>query len=233
MKFRTYGFLGIGFFFLLICFSPPTEARVSVGLSIGTSLGHRYPGYCYGYHPYHTWSGLYDPWFDGDYHVWMRAGRYRRFHRRHYWPRRSSHLGIWIGGYTPVVVDAPIIVHNNSVERSARQVGENVAARVQLNKTMQRKKNEQLRALETEDKEKRIQAIRDLAGFSHDNKVRQALEDILLSDPDPEYRKEAALSLGRTENRLALTALTEAKENDTERKVRQAAYRSIIMIKGY
>ena len=221
MNNRLFGYAGAGFLFLLLCFSCPVEARVSVGLSIGTPFGHHYPGCYYGYHPYHPWPGGYV------------TGYYGHFPRRHHWPRHSSSLGVWIGGNYPIVVDRPIIIDRNSIGSCRNQTVEDAATRAQLSDAVRKKTDEQLKILETGDKENRLQVIRDLAVYSYDTKIRLALESILLSDPEPECRKEVALSFGQTENRLALTALTEAKENDPERDVRQAAYRSIIMINGY
>ena len=219
MKSRIFGFVGAGFFFLLLCFSPLAEARVSVGLSIGTSFGYRYPGCYYGY-PYYPWPGGYY------------TGPYRHFPGRHYWPRHSSGLGIWIGGYYPVV-DRSIVIDRSSVGSCRNQAVTNTVGGTQLSEAMRKKTDEQLKILETGDKEKRLQAIHDLAVYSFDIKIRRALEKVLLSDPDPEVRKEVALSFGRTENQLVLLALTEAKDKDPERDVRQTAYRAIIMIKGY
>ena len=103
----------------------------------------------------------------------------------------------------------------------------------QQREILRRKKSEQLKILKIGDKAERIQAIHELAPFSFDDGVRRALEKILLSDPDPEVRKEVAVSFGKTENQLVLAALRQAKEKDPVRDVRQAAYRAIIMIEGY
>ena len=238
MRFRTLSFVGAGFIFLLLCISHTSQARVSVSLRIGTSFGHRYPGYCYGYHPYSPWSGGYYSWMDRDRYRWWDTGRYRHFPRRRYWPghSRSSRLGVWIGDYYPGVVDTPVLVRHSSVgtARNETSVSAKVALmEIQRREALERKKSEQIKILKSGDKVKRIQAIHDLAPFSYDNGIRQALAIILLSDPDPEVRKEVAVSFGRTENRLVLAALTEAKEKDPVRDVRQAAYRAIIMIKGY
>ena len=102
-----------------------------------------------------------------------------------------------------------------------------------VTEAMRKMKSEWLEILKTGDKEKRVRAIYELAPFSFDDGIRRALENVLLSDPDLEIRKEVALVFGRTENRVVLGALIEAKEKDPERDVRQAAYRSIIMIEGY
>jgi hypothetical protein len=230
------GLVGAGFVFLLLWLSDGAEARVSFGLSIGTSLGHRYPGYGYGYSPYAPWCDGYYTWPDRGPYAWMDAGRYRHFPRRHYWPRHShsSRLGVWIGGYHPVVIGAPVGSRPDVKDPGeAADRAKQAAIQAQIRKALERRKGELVKTLKTGDKEKRIQAIHELAAFSSDNGIRQALEEVLLSDPDPELRKEVAVSFGKTENLLVLAALTQAKENDPVRDVRQAAYRSIIMIKGY
>lgn len=98
---------------------------------------------------------------------------------------------------------------------------------------MRRRQSELLKAVKIGDKENRLSAIRELAPFSFDANVRAALEDVLLSDPDAEVRKQAATSLGKTEDPNVTAALKIAKEKDPDRGVRQAAYRAIIMIEGY
>lgn len=231
------GLVGAGVGLLLFSFSNVAVARISFGLSIGTSFVHRYPGSYYDCYPYHSWHGGYYTWLDRDRYGWWDAGRYGHFPRRHYWPRRSfaSGLGVWIGGYYPMVVDTPVVgVRPIVMDKSeAAERAANAAAAAQLREAMRKRKSKQLKVLKMGDKEKRIQAIRDLAGFSFDDEVRRALEDVLSSDPDPELRKEVAVSFGKTENRIVLAALTQAKAKDPVRDVRQAAYRAIIMIKGY
>ena len=229
MKSFKPGIAIVGFGLLLFCVSNASQARVSIGLSIGTSFGHRYPGSCYGYHSYDPWYGGYYSWWDTNWHS--------HFPRRHYWPRRSrSSVGIWIGHCTPAVVGVPVIVGRSSVgtaRRNTSDPAQTSASNVRLSEAMRKKNSEQLKILKSGDKEERIQAIRELAPFSFDNGIRQALENVLLSDPDPEIRQEVAVSFGKTENQLVLAALKEAKEKDPVRDVRQAAYKAIILIKGY
>ena len=98
---------------------------------------------------------------------------------------------------------------------------------------MREHQSELLKRLRIGDKEDRLGAILELAPFSFDSKVRAALEDVLLSDPDAELRKQVATSLGKTENPNVTAALRIAKAKDPDRGVRQAAYRAIIMIEGY
>jgi len=90
-----------------------------------------------------------------------------------------------------------------------------------------------IKILKIGDKENRKEAIHDLAGFSFDDKVRESLEDVLLSDPDPRLRRQVAESLGKTTNKNVLPALEKAKADDPNREVRQEAYKAIIKIRGY
>jgi hypothetical protein len=105
--------------------------------------------------------------------------------------------------------------------------------RAELFEKLRRKKSELLKILRIGNKGNRKAAIRDLAGFSFDDKVRGALEDVLLSDPDPELRQQVAQSLGKVTNENVLPALEKAKAEDSNRDVRQEAYRAIIKIRGY
>ena len=98
---------------------------------------------------------------------------------------------------------------------------------------MRRHQNELLKVVKIGDKENRISAIHELTPFSSNSRVRAALEDVLLSDPEAEVRKQVATSLGKTSNPKVTRALKMAKAKAPDRGVRQAAYRSIIMIEGY
>ena len=197
---------------LLVLLPGTTAARVSFGISIGMPFVYHYPGFHHGWYPY--------------YHSYPYYGWYP-----HYGRHSSSELGIWIGGYHPVVIDSPVIVRRKAAPKTGGAVPDAQTAE-QLERLRQ-KKSELLKVLGIGDKERRIQAIHDLAGYSCDDGVRKALENVLLSDPDPQLRKEVATSFGKTENRKVVAALVEAKATDSSKEVRQAAYRSIILIKGY
>ena len=82
------------------------------------------------------------------------------------------------------------------------------------------------------DKELRRGAIGELAGFSFDDNVRATLENILLSDPDPELRAEAANAFGEVKNTGALEALEKARVEDPSADVRRAADDAIKSIEG-
>jgi len=200
---------------LLVILPGAASARVRFGLSIGTPFVYHYPGFYHGWYPYHYWDPYYD-WYP--------------HHRWH----SSADLGIWIGGHYPVVVDPPVVIHREVVTKTERdcRTPPDPATAEQLER-LRLKKSELLKVLRIGDKERRMQAIRDLAEFSSDDGVRKALENVLLSDPEPELRKHVATSFGKTDNRKVVAALEEAKATDSSKEVRQAAYRSIILIKGY
>jgi hypothetical protein len=94
------------------------------------------------------------------------------------------------------------------------------------------KKSEYLRMLQIGDKANRIKAIKELAGFTFDDKVRGALEEILLLDGDPELRAEAAMALGELKNPQTLQALEKARTQDSSQDVRQEADQAIKKIEG-
>ncbi|HUT88365.1 MAG TPA: HEAT repeat domain-containing protein [Thermoguttaceae bacterium] len=197
---------------LLVLLPGTTAARVSFGISIGSPFVYHYPGFHHGWYPYH--------------HSYSYYGRYPHCGRH-----SSSGLGIWIGGYHPIVIDPPVRVRSEVVTKAGGAMPD--ADTAEELERLRRKKSELLKVLKIGDKERRVQAIRDLAGFSSDDGVRKALESVLLSDPDPELRRQVATSFGRTENRKVVAALEEAKTTDSDKEVRQAAYRAIILIKGY
>ncbi len=234
MKGVKVSIVAVGFVLLSALPADTAEARLSFGISIGTPFVYHYPGYYYGGYPYYGWHSGYYRWSD--------PFRYRTI--RHfgppypYWggPVCSSELGIWIGNGHPIVIDpSSVIVHQDVAAKAGRDGCRTApdADTVEQMERLEQKKSELLKVLRIGDKERRIQAIRDLAGSSCDDTVRKALEKVLLSDPDPELRKEVAASFGKTENRKVVAALEEAKATDSSRDVRQAAYRSIILIKGY
>ena len=205
-----------GLLALLVILPGVSSARVSFGISVGTPFVHHHPGFYPGWYPYHHAYPYYG-WYP-----------HRRWHS-------STDLGIWIGDCYPVVIDPPVIVHREVVTKTQvhdHQTPPDPQTAEQIER-LRLKKSELLDALRIGDKERRIQAIRDLTEFTCDDAVRVAMEKILLSDPDPDLRKEVAKSFGRTENSKLVSSLQEAKNADSDKEVRQAAYRSIILIKGY
>jgi hypothetical protein len=212
---------GAGLISLLVLLPKTASARVHFSISIGTPVFHHYPGFYPGCYPYHIWHrgyGFYGPPpFYG--------------HR----PLYSSGVGFWVGDCSPVFVGTPVVVEVPTVI-TKRQDDCNQGCDVDTQKLFEKlrnKKSELLKTLKIGSKENRKKAISELAGFTFDDKVRQALEDVLLSDPDPELRKEVAISFEDSGNKKVLPALEKAEAEDSSREVRQAAYRAIIMIKGY
>lgn len=206
------GFVAAGVLALLAVLPGTTSARVSFGISVGTPFVYHHPGFYSGWYPYHHAYPYYD-WYP-----------HRRWHS-------STDLGIWMGDCYPVIVDPPVVVYRDAATKTSRVTPD--AQTAEQIERLRQKKSELLKVLRIGDKEQRIQAIRDLAEFTCDDAVRGALEKVLLSEPDPELRKEVAASFGRTENGKLVPALQEAKNTDSDETVRQAAYRSIILIKGY
>lgn len=233
-------FTGAGLIFFLALLPNTASARVNFHIGFGTGIGHRHSGFYSRCYPHY---GLH-----GGYYRWPGRGRYRghsvfghrNFHGHR--PRHSSGVSVWIDGLFPIVVRRPVVVETPNVITESHVVieepeyynnlrdDENTA---ELFEKLRRKKSELLKVLRIGDKAKCKEAIRELAGFSFDDKVREALEDVLLKDPDPELRREAAESLGKTSNKKVLRALEKANADDPNREVRQEAYKSIIKIRGY
>jgi hypothetical protein len=206
---------------LLIGLSNAASARTGVYVSAGFG----YPDFHRGYHPGYRFYN--QPRYFGP--TW-----------RHYYPYRETI--IVSGGYSydwgpdyyvvtpPVVVERPpVIVERQTVIVQPQQFDEST---LQLNINLQYKKSELLKQLQMPNKELRKEAIKELAGFSFDDNVRAALENVLLSDPDPELRKEAAQTFGKVKNTKALPALEKARVEDSSEDVRKEADQSIKKILG-
>lgn len=161
--------------------------------------------------------------------------------RRHYRNRRRLNISRSVYRYdrnlgycvavAPMIIEKQTIVVSSSPSEVIRpqQFDEST---LRLNLDLQNKKNELLKQLENPNKEHRIKAIRELAGFSFDDKVRYALEDVLLSESDWELRKEAAQALGNTNNIKILAALEKARIEDPSEDVRKAADEAIKKLEG-
>jgi hypothetical protein len=207
---------------LLIGLSNAASARPNVYIGVGFG-GH--PGFHHGFRP--GYGFYHHPYYFGP--PW-----------RYYYPYRET--VIVGGGYyydygpdyyvvtPPVVVERPpVVVEKQTVIVQPQGFDEST---LQLNMNLQYKKSELLKQLQTPDKEPRREAIAELAGFSFDDNVRQALENVLLSDPDPELRIEAAQSFGKVKNAKALAALEKARVEDVSEDVRKEADQSIKKLEG-
>jgi hypothetical protein len=222
MKTSKFGLVKIAVLCFLIWLPDSASARTSVYISFGG--GHRYSRRSYRPHRHKV------------YHHNRRFEQPRRHFRPH---RKTIILG---GGYwynwrpdyyvvtTPTIIrKRPVIIEKQTVVVQPQEFDERT---LELNKKLQSKKNELLKMLETGNKEQRMEAIRELAGFSFDDKVRYALEDVLLSDPDAQLRKEAAQSFGKVKNTKALAALEKARVDDPSEEVRKEADQSIKKLEG-
>jgi len=134
----------------------------------------------------------------------------------------------WPGDYPVVVEKQTVIVREPAVV--------NVTANAKLDDEtfadIRNKKSELVKKLMIGDKAARMNAIAELAGFTFDDTVREKLSVIILSDPDPELRKEVAKSFGKMKNEKVLPVLEKVKVSDSDAEVRQEADRSINQIKG-
>ena len=225
--------VGIIFFFTLL---PNTaSARVNFHIGFGTGLGYHHSGFHIGCHPH---IGLH-----GGYYRWPGRGhrifRHREFHRHKPWHRPG--VSVWIDGLFPIIVRPPVVAKAPKVITEHRVVVEEPECKIKLRddkdtaelfEKLRLRKSELLKKLRIGDKTKCKEAIRELAGFSFDNKVREALEGILLSDPDPELRRQVAKSFGRTSNKKVLAALEIASTDDPNKEVRQEAYKAIMKIRA-
>jgi hypothetical protein len=220
--------VGIIFFFALL---PDTSsARVNFHIGFGTGLGHYHSDFHIRLH--------------GGYYRWPGRGHrifgHRGFYRHKPWHR--SGVSVWIDGLFPIIVNPPVVVKTPKVITESRIVIEEPECQVKLQddkdtaklfEKLRRRKSELLKGLRIGDKTKCKEAIRELAGFSFDDKVRDALEGILLSDPDAELRKQVAKSFSKTSNKKVLAALEIASTDDPNEEVRQEARQAIIKIRGY
>ena len=249
MKRIKVGLVGIGLLCLLIWLPNTASARTSFYLSIGS------------HHPrfhLHRGSRRHRPLFRrhrplSRHHRFHRRAPYRRFHIVHrgyyYWPRPiySSGVSIWTNDWYTRVIGAPVTCGRAIVEVPKVIVEREMVVKTgeydcrieydektaELFEQLRQEKSELLKKLKEGDKEKRKEAIDKLAGFSFDEEVREALEKILLSDPDPELRKQVAKSFGKTKNRKALSILEKVRIEDSNEGVRKEADKAVKKIKGY
>lgn len=226
MKLARFGAVMVAMWVVLLL---PEKAwpRVYFGIGVGTSSFHDYS--CFGCRPYHRWHDGYYRWLDRGRYVWMDRGRYygpcglshRPFYRRS--PLCSSGISLRIRDCCPIVLDPPQY-------HPKPKYDENTA---KLFSKLRRKKNDLLGKLGHQDMTERKKAIAELAGFSFDDRVRAALQKILLSEPDAELRKEAVRSFGKVKNRRAVPALEKASKEDADLQVRDEARKAIKKIRGY
>jgi len=140
-----------------------------------------------------------------------------------YWPVGSADY------YPPVIVERPTVIVR---EPAAVNVTANAKIDDRTFADIRNKKSELLKKVMIGDKASRMSAIAELGGFTFDDTVREKLSEIILSDPDPELRKEVAKSFGKMKNEKVLPVLEKVRVSDSDVEVRQEADRSINQIKG-
>jgi hypothetical protein len=211
MKALRIGLVSIVTLAVVLGLSNTASARTHV--SVGVGIG--YPGFYGGYHHYygHGWGWRHHPR-----DVVVFGGYWG-------WPGYYDYYPNYYPGYVvappPVVVERPpVAVQQQPVVVQPQTIDKNTLKKFE---DLRYKKSELLRMLAIGDKEHRIQALNELAGFSFDDNVRGEIEKVLASDPDAELRAAAAESLGQVKNSKAIPALEKARVNDSEASVRQAA----------
>ncbi len=97
---------------------------------------------------------------------------------------------------------------------------------------VKKREKELLDKLQQGNDASRLHAIDLLAGFSSDDQVMVAMENVLRYDPNAATRKAIAETFGRVKNQKALEVLETARVKDPDLEVRQAADRAISRIKS-
>jgi hypothetical protein len=87
-----------------------------------------------------------------------------------------------------------------------------------------------LSQLQSDDRGDREKAVEKLAKLPYPERVIEILGRVLLSDPEPDVRKEAAEQLGKTKNPRALPVLKRAG-SDPDEKVRKEVEKAVARIK--
>lgn len=163
---------------------------------------------------------------------WCRRNyRYRRrFNVSRSVYRYDRNLGYCVA-VSPMIIEKQTVIVSTTPSEvvQPQQFDENT---LQLNIQLQKRKIELLEQIQMSDKNQRIEAIRELAGFSFDDKIRNVLESILLTDQDAELRIEAAKALGNTNNVKTLAALEKARIEDSNEEIRKAADEAIKKLGG-
>ncbi len=153
------------------------------------------------------------------------------FRYNYRWPNYYVVAAPTIIRRSPVIVEEKTVVVSTSSPQVTQPVAYDEDTQL-LFETLRHKKQILLKQLQTGDEEQRKDAIKELAGFSFDDTVRLALENVLLSDPDAELRKEAIKAFAEVKNTKALAALEKARVEDSRQDVRKEADEAIKSIKG-
>lgn len=176
---------------------------VRVGIGFGATIGPHYHHHLHGY--YGGWYARPDYyWYD----PWW------------YYP-------------APVVVGPPAVVERPPVVVREYTPPAPPKEPAPASDKLRQKKSVSLKTLRIGDVSNRVQAVKDLESFAGETAVRTALERALLSDRDAQVRKAITELFGRREDKKTLPTLKQAQKNDSDRDVRQTAYKAIILMEGY
>ncbi|MBN2268974.1 MAG: HEAT repeat domain-containing protein [Sedimentisphaerales bacterium] len=228
-----------GFILVSFIFSGTASARSSFYIGFGTSAGHCHSSFGHSLFPHYGWHGGYYDWLDRDRYIWMDRVRYYGSLGR--WHSCSSGTSIYIGGYWPLYA-APQVVRTRRVVTVSCAVAEPEPpeykpaydpANAKRFAEVRNKKSELLKVLKIGDKAAKIKAISELAGYSFDDNVRKALEEVILTDPDAELRRQVAESLAKVKNVNLIPILEKVRVQDTDVQVREQADKAIKSIKAY
>jgi len=218
---------------VLVLWPGTASARSRLYVGFGTSFGHGHSTLLHHSYPDYRWHSGYYGWLDHDRYLWMDRGRY--YGSSWGGPSYRSGTSIWVEDYWPTYVSPPVVVERPHIVTRQYVVvkpkgGEVSPADARLFAQVRNKKDELLRVLKIGDKASRTRAITDLAGYSFDDTVREALEEIILKDPDAELRKCVAESLGNVKNKNFIPTLEKVRLEDSNEEVRREADKAISQI---
>ena len=160
-------------------------------------------------------------------------------HHHRVWPGYFYYGSYWCYPRDYVAVDYwpdyPVVVEKQTVivkDTGTVNVRSNAGVNDETFADTRGKKSMLLEKLTIGDKAARISAITELAGFTFDDAVRDKLSVIILSDPDPDLRKEVAKSFGKVKNDKVLPVLEKVRASDSDAGVREETARAISQIRG-
>jgi len=194
---------------VVVCLALLTPGTASAGVQVGIGFGTTF-----GPHYHHHGYGWYGGWYAGPHYYYYDPWWY--------------YPGPVVVGPPVIVEQPPVIVREYRPPAPPKEPTPDPVAQ-----KLQEKKSESLKKLKIGDPGNRVQAVKDLEPFEGDMKVRTALAQTLLSDRDPQVRKAVAELFGRVQDKKAISVLKQAQASDSDRDVRQAAYKAVIMIEGY
>ncbi len=193
----------------LVCLMLLASGTASAGVAVGIGVGFG-PHYYHHYYP-HGYV-VYGPAWPG----------YYCYDPYWYYPAP-------VVVSPPVVVERPPVVIREYTPPTPPQPPTPDPATMKV----EQKKNEALTTLKIGDTSNRVQAVQDLQPFVGETRIRTALEQTLLADRDSQVRKTVAEMFGRVQDKKTLPTLKQVNANDSDRNVRQAAYKAIILMEGY